>query len=375
MNRCRILVTGGAGFIGYRYVLMLLAGRAADGISVTVLDALTYASDAANLADVADDPRFDFVCGDICDRAVVDRLAARHDHIVNFAAESHVDRSILDSAPFIRTGALGLQCLLDAAVHQDVQTFTQISTDEVYGSVTTGSCTEDAPLRPTSPYAAAKAAGDLLALSTITPTAWTYGSPDVATTTDHASTRRSSSPGRSSACSTAGRSRCTVMVAMCGTGSTWTTTSVPSSWSAAAEPAARSTTSAPTSKAATARSPNASSAPAAPPPISSSTSLTVRSMTDATRSIGSKSKLSSATGPASTSAPAWPRPWPGTETTVPGGNPLPVSRSMAIKDRPIWEGRLAMSCGRPSRLSSHQAWPQQLTDQWLRFPPLHGHLR
>jgi dTDP-glucose 4,6-dehydratase len=165
MNRCRILVTGGAGFIGSSYVRMLLTRPDLRDISVTVLDSLTYAGDFASLAEVADDPRFAFVQGDICDPVIVSQLAARHDDIVNFAAESHVDRSIRESAPFVRTGALGVCCLLDAALHHGVRTFVQVSTDEVYGSTPTGSWSEDAPLRPSSPYAAAKAAGDLLALS------------------------------------------------------------------------------------------------------------------------------------------------------------------------------------------------------------------
>ena len=165
MSGCRILVTGGAGFIGSRYVRMILDRRGVHDISVTVLDALTYAGDIANLTEVAGDLRFTFVQGDICDPAIVNQLASHHDDIVNFAAESHVDRSVQDSAPFVRTGTLGVCCLLDAALHHGVRTFTQVSTDEVYGPAPAGSWTEDAPLRPTSPYAAAKAAGDLLALS------------------------------------------------------------------------------------------------------------------------------------------------------------------------------------------------------------------
>lgn len=159
----RILVTGGAGFIGSHYVRTALAG---DGVGqVTVLDALTYAGNLANLDEVSDHPRFTFVQGDICDTALVADLAAEHDQIVHFAAESHVDRSIAAAAAFVRTNVTGTFTLLDAAVRQNVQRFVHISTDEVYGSIDEGSWLESQPLRPNSPYSATKAAADLLALS------------------------------------------------------------------------------------------------------------------------------------------------------------------------------------------------------------------
>lgn len=164
----RILVTGGAGFIGSHYVRTLLGaedpGQARD-VHVTVLDKLTYAGVAANLDPVRGSDRFAFVHGDVCDAALVDGLVAGHDQIVHFAAESHVDRSLLDAGAFVRTNVLGTQTLLDAALRHRTGTFVHVSTDEVYGSVDEGSWTEDAPLAPNSPYAAAKASGDLLALA------------------------------------------------------------------------------------------------------------------------------------------------------------------------------------------------------------------
>ncbi|HET8784629.1 MAG TPA: dTDP-glucose 4,6-dehydratase [Candidatus Limnocylindrales bacterium] len=161
----RLLVTGGAGFIGSCYVRDVLARR--DGTHVTVLDKLTYAGNEANLAPIGDDPemagRLRFSRGDIADAAVVDPLVADVDAVINFAAESHVDRSILDPEAFLRTGVIGVHVLLEAvrsAPHRP--RFLQVSTDEVYGSVEEGHSREGDPLRPRSPYAAAKAAGELL---------------------------------------------------------------------------------------------------------------------------------------------------------------------------------------------------------------------
>ncbi|MFI7132834.1 dTDP-glucose 4,6-dehydratase [Nonomuraea sp. NPDC050153] len=149
----RILVTGGAGFIGSHYV------RNLHDVYVTVLDKLTYAGNRANLEGV----RHEFVEGDICDAKLLKSVVPGHDLVVNFAAESHVDRSIEGAAEFMRTNALGTQTLLQACLEAGVPKVVQVSTDEVYGSIDIGSWDEDAPLRPRSPYAASKAGGDLIA--------------------------------------------------------------------------------------------------------------------------------------------------------------------------------------------------------------------
>ncbi|GAA4252453.1 dTDP-glucose 4,6-dehydratase [Dactylosporangium darangshiense] len=163
----RILVTGGAGFIGSHYVRTLLSGGypAYAGAAVTVLDKLTYSGNRANLAPVAGDPALTFVEGDICDAALVGELMPGHDAVVHFAAESHVDRSILGAGPFVTTNVLGTQVLLDAARAAGVGRFLHVSTDEVYGSIQEGSWTEEWPLSPNSPYSASKAGSDLLALA------------------------------------------------------------------------------------------------------------------------------------------------------------------------------------------------------------------
>jgi dTDP-glucose 4,6-dehydratase len=159
----RVLVTGGAGFIGSNFVEMALTDQFPEISSVVVLDKLTYAGKLSNLSGVATNQNFEFVKGDICDVELVNKLAATVDAIINFAAESHVDRSIEDSSEFIRTNVLGTQVLLDAAKNHKVDRFIQISTDEVYGSILEGSWDENAPLLPNSPYSASKAAADLLA--------------------------------------------------------------------------------------------------------------------------------------------------------------------------------------------------------------------
>ncbi|MGW5461354.1 dTDP-glucose 4,6-dehydratase [Streptomyces sp. NPDC003996] len=158
-----LLVTGAAGFIGSAYVRMLLADESPDAPRLTVLDKLTYAGTLANLP--SGHPRLDFVQGDICDAALVDKLMAEADQVVHFAAESHVDRSIEGAGEFVRTNVLGTQTLLDAALRHGTGPFVHISTDEVYGSIDTGSWPEEHPLAPNSPYSASKASSDLLALA------------------------------------------------------------------------------------------------------------------------------------------------------------------------------------------------------------------
>jgi dTDP-glucose 4,6-dehydratase len=163
----KILVTGGAGFIGSNFVRRTLSDAypSLSGASVTVLDALTYSGNLANLEPVADSPRYAFVRGNIGDAALLDRLLPGMDAIVHFAAESHVDRSVRDASPFFVTNVLGTQVLLDAAVRHGIARVVHVSTDEVYGSIETGSWREDHLLEPNSPYAASKASSDLVARS------------------------------------------------------------------------------------------------------------------------------------------------------------------------------------------------------------------
>ena len=158
----RLFVTGAAGFIGSNYVRQVLATTDDE---VTVFDALTYAGNLSTLADVADDPRFAFVQGDICDREAVTAAMAGHDAVVHFAAESHVDRSITGPDAFVRTNCDGTNVMCDVARTIGVERFLHISTDEVYGSIDEGSFTEEDRLGPRSPYSASKAGSDLIALA------------------------------------------------------------------------------------------------------------------------------------------------------------------------------------------------------------------
>jgi len=158
----RVLITGGAGFIGARLVRELVERPVGAETRVTVLD---LDPDAGGLAALAGHGRVDVVVGDIRDAGLVADVVRHHDAIVNLAAETHVDRSISGPAPFLRTNVIGTQTLLDAAVAAGVAPFVQVSTDEVYGPVPAGAAAEDAPLAPSSPYSASKAAADLLALA------------------------------------------------------------------------------------------------------------------------------------------------------------------------------------------------------------------
>jgi dTDP-glucose 4,6-dehydratase len=160
----RILITGGAGFIGSNFVRRIVDGSYSGFSSVTVLDKLTYAGTLTNLLGLSADS-FKFVKGDICDPELVQRLTREHDLVVNFAAESHVDRSINGARDFVLTNVLGTQTLLDAVKSSNVKTYLQVSTDEVYGSIEKGSWPETDPLMPNSPYAASKASADLVCRS------------------------------------------------------------------------------------------------------------------------------------------------------------------------------------------------------------------
>jgi dTDP-glucose 4,6-dehydratase len=161
----RILVTGGAGFIGSNFVRKVLtdAYPGLEGAEVVVLDAMTYSGNLANLAPVADSPRYTFVQGDIRDAGLLNSLYPGLDAVVHFAAESHVDRSVRDASIFVETNVLGTQQLLDAALRHELPRFVHVSTDEVYGSISEGSWPETWPLEPNSPYSASKAGSDLLA--------------------------------------------------------------------------------------------------------------------------------------------------------------------------------------------------------------------
>jgi len=159
----RLLVTGGCGFIGSNFIRWVLTEHPDD--RVVNLDKLTYAGNPANLADLEHDPRYSFVQGDIGDADLVRDVTRGVDAVVNFAAPSHVDRSILDPDEFLKTNVLGVRVLLEAVRSLRVPRLLHVSTDEVYGSIAKGAATEQSPLRPSNPYSAAKAGGDLLALA------------------------------------------------------------------------------------------------------------------------------------------------------------------------------------------------------------------
>jgi len=159
----KLVVTGGAGFIGSNFIRHVLAAHADD--SIVNLDKLTYAGNLKNLADVADSPRYRFVHGDVCDAKMVRDVLRGADAVVNFAASSHVDRSLVEPDEFVKTDVFGVFTLLEAVRELGIPRFVHISTDEVYGSLATGSARESDPLRPSNPYSASKAGGDLLALA------------------------------------------------------------------------------------------------------------------------------------------------------------------------------------------------------------------
>ncbi len=159
----KLLVTGGCGFIGSNFIRYVLTEHPDDRI--VNLDKLTYAGNPANLADLEHDPRYSFVHGDIADADLVRDVTRGVDAVVNFAAPSHVDRSILDADEFLKTNVLGVRVLLEAVRSLRVPRMLHVSTDEVYGSIATGAATETSPLQPSNPYSAAKAGGDLLALA------------------------------------------------------------------------------------------------------------------------------------------------------------------------------------------------------------------
>ena len=171
------IVTGGAGFIGSNYIHYLFEKY--EQVKVVNLDKLTYAGNPENLADLKDNPDYIFVKGDICDAKIVNDIFEKYkpDYLINFAAESHVDRSIGDAEDFIRTDMYGVYILLEATRKYGLERFIQISTDEVYGSIESGSFTEESPLKPGNPYSANKSGGDRLAYSYFN----TYQSPVIIT--------------------------------------------------------------------------------------------------------------------------------------------------------------------------------------------------
>lgn len=173
-----LLVTGGCGFIGSNFIRWQL--ETYPDVAIVNVDKLTYAGNLENLADLEGDERYQFLKGDICDRAFIDRALADHsvDAVINFAAESHVDRSILDSGPFVQTNIVGTQVLLDASRQAGISRYLQVSTDEVYGSLgKDGYFTETTPLDPSSPYSASKTAADLLVQAYVR----THGFPAIVT--------------------------------------------------------------------------------------------------------------------------------------------------------------------------------------------------
>ncbi len=170
----KVVVTGGAGFIGSAFIRWAIENR---GWEILNYDKLTYAGNLANLKDVEKNKKYSFVKADVCDAKAAKKALRGADFVVHFAAESHVDRSIKDASAFVKTNVLGTQVMLDAALQENVEKFLYISTDEVYGSIERGKFKETDKLQPRSPYAASKAAGDLLAQAYFV----TYGLPVLVT--------------------------------------------------------------------------------------------------------------------------------------------------------------------------------------------------
>lgn len=159
VSKIKILITGGAGFIGSNFIRRLISKNSVDIVN---LDKITYAGNVANLKDIEKNSNYTFVRGDICNKELVNKLSKNCDAIINFAAETHVDRSIFDAEPFIKTDIEGTYVLLESARKFQIKKFIQISTDEVYGSINEGSFKENDCLNPNSPYAASKASADLM---------------------------------------------------------------------------------------------------------------------------------------------------------------------------------------------------------------------
>ncbi len=167
----KLLITGGAGFIGSNFIRYIL-GKYPE-YQIINLDKLTYAGNLDNVSDILDNPNYSFVEGDITNKKLVDELGEKVDVIINFAAETHVDRSIDDSTPFLTTNIIGTQILCESALKHKHERYIQVSTDEVYGDIEEGEFTEESQLKPSSPYSASKAAGDMLVLADMR----TYGLP------------------------------------------------------------------------------------------------------------------------------------------------------------------------------------------------------
>jgi dTDP-glucose 4,6-dehydratase len=248
----KLFVTGAAGFIGSNYVRWLQSNTDDE---VTIYDALTYAGSLDNIRDVLDDRRFRFVHADICDEDDVLTAMDGHDAVVNFAAETHVDRSIKDGFSFVRTNCFGTNVLCDVARRVGVDRFLHISTDEVYGSIEVGSFSETDTLMPRSPYSAAKAGSDLIALSYFT----THGLPVMVTRCSNNfgpyQFPEKVIPLFTTNLLTASRCRCTATAETCATGSMSTITTPRQTWCCVRARLVRSTTSAPETRSPTTSSP------------------------------------------------------------------------------------------------------------------------